>query len=182
MIIRNIAKFIFWLIGWKFDPIIPTEKKYIIVIAPHTSNWDFVIGKLTNWICGLKPKVLVKKEAFNFFTGPFIRMWGGIPIDRNNTVNIVDQVVQYFNDNEELILGITPEGTRKRNPNWKTGFYRIAVKANIPLYFGYMDYKTKRAGIRDRFDPTGDMEGDMKKIKAYFKGMEGYHKDGFAIE
>ncbi|MDF1546286.1 MAG: lysophospholipid acyltransferase family protein [Bacteroidales bacterium] len=182
MIARYVAKFIFWLIGWKFDPRIPTEKKYIIIIAPHTSNWDFLIGKLTNWICGVSPKVLVKKEAFTFLTGPFIRMWGGIPIDRNNTVNIVDQVVQYFNDNEEFILGITPEGTRKRNPNWKTGFYRIAVKAKVPIFYGYIDFKTKTAGMHDHFDPTGDMEADMKKIKAYFKDMEGYHKEDFAIE
>ncbi len=181
MMTKILAKFIIWLIGWKIKMVIPPEKKYILIIAPHTSNWDFIIGKLASWSCGQKAKVLVKKEAFKFLLAPVIRMWGGVPIDRKNTVNIVDQVVQYFEQNDEFVLGITPEGTRKRNPDWKTGFYRIALKAKVPIYFGYIDFGTKKAGMHDCIFPTGDMEKDMIQIKAYYKDMKGHYPDQFAF-
>jgi 1-acyl-sn-glycerol-3-phosphate acyltransferase len=182
MIIKYFSKVVLWLFGWKVDIRIPEEKKYVIAIAPHTSNWDLLIGKLANWSTGHQPKFIIKKEAFNFFTAPILKMWGGIPIDRNNTITVVDQLVNHFEENEYFVLGITPEATRKRNPNWKTGFYRIAVKAKVPIYLGYVDFKTKEGGMHQRFDPTGNMEEDIKKIKAYFKDMEGYHKDRFTIE
>ena len=182
MISKYLAKFILWIFRWKINLPIPPEKKYVIVIAPHTSNWDLIVGKLANWASGLKPKVLVKKEAFTFFAGPFIRMWGGVPVDRTNTANLVEQIFKMFEENEAFVLGITPEGTRKRNPNWKTGFYRIALRAKVPIYFGYVDYGTRRGGMHDKFVPTGDMEKDMKEIKAYYKDMKGKFPDQFAIE
>ncbi len=182
MIIKYFSKFILWILGWKINIKIPDDKKYVIAIAPHTSNWDLIIGKLANWSCGQKPKFVIKKEAFNFFMGPIIRMWGGIPIDRSNSINVVDQLVKYFEENEKFVLGITPEATRKRNPNWKTGFYRIALKANVPIYLGYVDFKTKSGGMHQKFEPTGNLEEDLKKIKQYFKDMEGFHKDQFTIE
>jgi 1-acyl-sn-glycerol-3-phosphate acyltransferase len=181
MITKLFARFIIWLIGWQVRMEIPPINKYIVIIVPHTSNWDFIIGKLANWCSGQRPKILVKKEAFKFLIGPIIRMWGGVPIDRKNTVNIVDQVVKYFDENEKFVLGITPEGTRKRNPDWKTGFYRIALKANVPIYFGYIDFGTKKAGMHDFLMPTGDMENEINQIKAYFKDMKGYYPDQFAI-
>jgi len=182
MLLKYFAKFILWLLGWKIDIRIPKEKKYVIAVAPHTSNLDLFIGKLTNWVSGLKPKFIIKKEAFNFITAPIIRKWGGIPIDRNNTIDVVDQLVKHFEENEYFVLAITPEATRKRNPNWKTGFYRIAFKAKVPIYLAYVDFKTKQGGMHQRFDPTGNMEEDMNEIKAYFKDMEGYYKEQFAIE
>jgi 1-acyl-sn-glycerol-3-phosphate acyltransferase len=182
MIIKYLSRFILRLFGWKIDIRIPPEKKYVIVIAPHTSNWDLIIGKLANWANGQKPKVLVKKEAFTFIAGPFIRMWGGIPVDRSNTANLVEQIYKLFEESDEFVLGITPEGTRKRNPNWKTGFYRIALRAKVPIYFGYVDYKTRRGGMHDKFMPTGDLEKDMKIIKSYYKDMQGKYPENFAIE
>lgn len=181
MITRILSKSILRLLGWKLRMELPSIKKYIIIIAPHTSNWDFFLGKLANWSCGQKAKVLVKKEAFKFIIGSLIKMWGGVPIDRSKSENVVDQVVQYFNSNDSFILGITPEGTRKRNPDWKTGFYRIAVKAQVPVFFGYIDFATKKLGMHDFFVPTGDMEKDMLQIKSYYKDMKGYYPDQFAI-
>jgi 1-acyl-sn-glycerol-3-phosphate acyltransferase len=182
MIVKYISKFILWILGWKIDIRIPPEKKYVIIVAPHTSNWDYFIGKLTNWATGLRPKVLVKKEAFTFFAGPFVRAWGGIPVDRSNSMDIIEQISKMFEENEVFVLGITPEGTRQRNPNWKTGFYRIAIRAGVPIYFGYINYATKSGGMHQRFMPTGDMEKDIKKIKAYYKDMKGKFPDQFAIE
>jgi 1-acyl-sn-glycerol-3-phosphate acyltransferase len=181
MITKYLARFILKLLGWKSKMIIPPEKKYIIIIAPHTSNWDFFYGKLANWSCGQKAKVLVKKEAFKFILSPIIKFWGGVPIDRNDTTNIVDQTVKYFENNEKFVLAITPEGTRKLNPNWKTGFYRIAFKAQVPVYFGYIDFKTKKLGMHDYIFPSGDMEKDIVEVKAYYKNMQGLHPELFSV-
>jgi 1-acyl-sn-glycerol-3-phosphate acyltransferase len=182
MIPKYLARFILWITGWKIDFRIPPEKKCIIVVAPHTSNWDLIIGKLVNWSSGIKPKFLVKKEAFNFFTSPLIYMWGGIPVDRSKSGDVIEQVIKLFEEKEELVLGITPEGTRKRNPDWKTGFYRIAIRANVPIYLGYIDFATKQGGMHQKFVPTGDMEKDMKEIKTYYKDMKGKYPNQFAIE
>jgi len=181
MITKFLAKSILWLSGWQVRMELPSCKKYIVIIAPHTSNWDFILGNLANWSCGQKTKVLVKKEAFKLLVSPIIRMWGGIPIDRKNTVNVVDQVATYFEQNSSFVLGITPEGTRKKNPDWKTGFYRIALKANVPIYFGYIDFGTKKIGMHDYLFPTGDMEKDIIQIKAYYKNMKGFYPNQFAI-
>jgi 1-acyl-sn-glycerol-3-phosphate acyltransferase len=181
MITKYLARFAFWIMGWKVKMLIPPEKKYVVIIAPHTSNWDFLFGKLANWSCGQKTKVLVKKEAFKFLVAPFIKMWGGVPIDRKNTENIVDQVIRMFDKNDKFVLGITPEGTRKRNPDWKTGFYRIAYKANVPIYFGYIDFGKKAIGMHDFIFPGGDMEKDIQQIKFYYKDMKGYYPEQFAI-
>jgi 1-acyl-sn-glycerol-3-phosphate acyltransferase len=181
MIAKYLSRFILWTVGWKIDIRIPPEKKYVIAVAPHTSNWDFIIGILAYRATGIKPKVLIKKEAFNFITSPFIRMVGGIPVDRSKTVNLIEQVYKMFDEKDEFVLSITPEGTRKRNPNWKTGFYRIAVRANVPIFFGYVDYATKRGGMQEKFIPTGEMEKDMKEIKAYYKDMKGKYPNQFAM-
>jgi len=181
MVTKILARFVLWLFGWKVKMVIPPLKKYVIIIAPHTSNLDFFIGKLANWSCGQKCKTLVKKEAFKFFVAPIIRMWGGVPIDRKDTVNIVDQVTKYFKENDEFVLGITPEGTRKLNPEWKTGFYRIALNAHVPIYFGYIDFGTKKVGMHDFLMPTGNMEKEIAEIKAYYKDMKGYRQNQFAV-
>ncbi len=182
MLLRKIAYFILWLIGWKTIGGAPNEKKYVTIIAPHTSNIDFFMGKLANWAMGVKPKVIVKKEAFNFFTSPFIKMWGGIPVDRSKTGGVVAEVVRLFKEKDEFILGITPEGTRKRNPNWKTGFYRIARAADVPISLAYIDFGKKELSMGKMFYPTGDMEKDIYEIKQYYKDKVGYHPEKFAIE
>jgi 1-acyl-sn-glycerol-3-phosphate acyltransferase len=182
MIAKYLSIFILWAIGWKIDIRIPPEKKYVIIVAPHTSNWDFFIGKLAHWASGLKPNAMIKKEAFTFWSGPFLRMWGGIPVDRSKTADLIEQIVQLYNDREEFALSLTPEGTRKLNPNWKTGFYRIAMQVNIPIYLGYINYGTKQGGMHQKFVPTGDMEKDIKEIKLYYKDMKGKYPDQFANE
>jgi len=182
MVAKYLSKFILWTIGWKIDIPIPKEKKYLIILAPHTSNWDFIIGKLANWASGFKPNVLIKKEAFNFITKPFFRKWGGIAVDRSKTDHLIDEVAKMFEENNEFVLSLTPEGTRKRNPNWKTGFYRIAIRANVPIYLAYLDYGTKQGGMHQKFVPTGDMEKDIKEIKAYYKDIKGKYPDQFALE
>ncbi len=182
MIAKKLAKFILWIFGWKILGEAPKEKKYVTLIAPHTANIDFFMGKLANWAMGVEPSLLVKKEIFNFFTTPLIRMWGGIPISRGKGNSVVTQVVKMFEENEKFILGIAPEGTRKRNPEWKTGFYRIAYEAKVPICCAFIDFGKKELSMEKMFTPTGDMEKDMIKIKLFYKNKVGYHPKKFAIE
>ena len=182
MLLQKFARFIVKLIGWKIIGEAPKIKKYVIIIAPHTSNIDFFMGKLANWAMGVKPNVIVKKEAFNFLTSPFIKMWGGIPIDRSKSGDTVSEVVRLFKEKDEFILGITPEGTRKRNPNWKTGFYRIAMAANVPICLAYIDFGKKELSMEKIFYPTGDKEKDIYEIKQYYKDKVAYYPEKFAIE
>ena len=182
MITKYLAKFILWIFGWKVLGKAPIEKKHVTLIVPHTANIDFFMGKLANWAMGVEPKLLVKKEAFNFLTAPIIRMWGGIAIDRKNGQSVVPQVVKMFEENEEFVLGIAPEGMRKRNPDWKTGFYRIADAAKVPICCAFIDFGKKEMSMEKMFIPTGDMEKDMIEIKSFYKDKVGYHPEKFAIE
>jgi 1-acyl-sn-glycerol-3-phosphate acyltransferase len=167
--------------GWEFYGKLPDVPKYICVLAPHTSAWDMVWGKMYNWAFQMKPKIMVKKEFFFFPVGPLIKFWGAIPIDRTYPGGIVAQIADMFNKNDKMILAITPEGTRKANPNWKTGFYRIAKEAGVPMYISFIDFKSKRAGFFGEFQTTEDQDADIIAIKEMYRGMEGLKKGRFAI-
>ena len=179
---KFIGKSFFKIVGWKFVGEVPDVPKYVCVLAPHTSIWDMVWGKMYNWATGMEPKIMVKKEFFFFPMGWLIKRWGAIPINRQYPGGIVKQIADEFRKADKMILAITPEGTRAPNPNWKTGFYRIAVEANVPIYLTFSDFKSKSAGFIGEFKPTGDIEKDMKAIKEHYRGMEGLHKGKFVIE
>ena len=173
---KLLIRFIFWLIGWKIDPRAPTDiKKCVIVVGPHTSNWDFIIGRMAFVMYGLKPKILIKKELFFPPLGWLMRAIGGIPVDRKKNNNITDLAVKLFNENEKLYMVFTPEGTRSYNPNWKKGFYYIAIKAKVPVYICYMDYQKKIGGFHSIFHPTGNVDADI----AYIKSVMGQFKGKF---
>lgn len=161
------------LFGWKIDPIAPEVKKCVVVMGPHTSNWDFIIGRMTFKKYGVNAKFLIKKELFFFPMGIILKAMGGIPVDRKKGTNVTEQAVNYFNTNEEMFMVFTPEGTRSYSPNWKKGFYHIAMKAKVPIYIGYMDYEKKIGGFWGEFKPTGDVDKDIieiKKILSQYKG------------
>lgn len=154
------------LFGWEVDETTPEGvDKCVIVMGPHTSNWDFIIGKLAFMTYGVQGKYLIKKEAFFFPFGYFLKKMGGIPVDRSKNNNLTDSAVKLFEENETLYLVFTPEGTRSYSPNWKKGFYYIAQKANVPIYLAYIDYKNKKGGYHGLFEPTGDIDKDIKEIK-----------------
>jgi 1-acyl-sn-glycerol-3-phosphate acyltransferase len=142
-------------------------------MGPHTSNWDFIIGRMTFAKYKVNTKILIKKELFFFPLGIILRALGGIPVDRSKGTNVTDQAVKYFEDSDELFMIFTPEGTRSYNPNWKKGFYHIAEKAKVPIYLGYIDYEKKIGGFWGEFKPTGDVKKDIediKKILGQYKG------------
>jgi len=154
------------LMGWRIHEQQPDGvRKAVMCVAPHTSNWDFVIGKIAFGYYGIPTKFLIKKELFFFPLGILLRRLGGIPVDRKKKTNLTDQAVEYFNQYDDIFLVFTPEGTREYNPEWKKGFYHIAERAGVPIYLGFIDYKNKTGGFDGKFEPTGDVDGDILEIK-----------------
>ncbi len=169
---RLISILILRLYGWKYDAGVPIDKKFIAISAPHTSGWDFTWGKLFFATKRIQPIFFIKQEAFYFPMGFILRYFGARPIDRGKFAKgMVEQVIQYFDENETFAVAITPEGTREKTTKWKKGFYLIAQKANVPIYLGYLDYGNKKMGYGERFVPTGDIEKDMLYIKEYYKKL-----------
>lgn len=171
---KKIARFFLWMLRWKIDDAPPeTVKKCVVVVGPHTSNWDFIIGKLAFMHYGINGRFLIKKEAFFFPFGYLLKAMGGVPVDRKKNNNLTDQAVKMFAENETFYLVFTPEGTRKYNPNWKKGFYYIARKANVPIYISYMDYENRRGGFHTLYQPTNDVDADIAHIKSIMSQFKG---------
>lgn len=174
---RKFARFLLRLMGWKIDQHIPDVKKCVVVVGPHTSNWDFFIGRLAFVSYGVKAKFLIKKEIFVFGLGWLLKALGGIPVDRKKNNNMTDTVVEMFDNSDSLYLVFTPEGTRKYNPKWKKGFYYIAEKAKVPIYIAYIDYENKKGGFHSVFEPTGDSDKDIEYIKEVLSQFKGKYPE-----
>jgi 1-acyl-sn-glycerol-3-phosphate acyltransferase len=159
---------IFRLIGWRVEGQVPNVPKFVMIGAYHTSNFDGVLLVGTAWILRARLEWLGKQALFQPPLGGLMRAVGGIPVDRRGSTNAVDQVVQTFSEREKLALVIAPEGTRKRTGYWKTGFYYIALGANVPLVLGFLDYRRRVAGVGPVIYPSGDIQADMEQIKAFY--------------
>ncbi|MFT5579519.1 MAG: 1-acyl-sn-glycerol-3-phosphate acyltransferase, partial [Paraglaciecola psychrophila] len=160
-IIGALSRLIMKAVGWKIGGQRPTLKKYVLLAAPHTSNWDFILIVMVAFRLQLDVHWMGKKSLF-FFPFARIMLWlGGIPIDRTQTNDVVTQVVEQFQSNDELIVLIPPEGTRSKVSRWKTGFYHIAMNAQVPLVLGFVDAGTKTIGFGPGFIPTGNIEQDF---------------------
>lgn len=172
--IRKFFKLIFlkWY-GWQIKGDMPNVKKYIIVVAPHTSNYDFLIGVAVRSILGFKASYLGKKELFKAPFGWLFRKLGGYPVDRSKHTNLVDAVAAIFDAHDEFAIAIAPEGTRKFVPTWKTGFYYMAIKAKVPLVLSAFNYKTKTVEILEPFYPTGNKVEDENTILNFYKEHQG---------
>lgn len=140
-----------------------------MVAAPHTSNWDLLYARAAFYIMGVPLRYTIKKELFFFPLGNLLRALGGIPIDRKNNRNMVQKMVELYNNYDQLCILITPEGTRSYSPEWKKGFYHVANEAKVPIVLGYLDYAKKHAGVSQIFTPTGDYEKDLEEIKAFYR-------------
>ena len=175
----NLAKWILDRSGWKFACNIPPTAKCVICVAPHTSNWDFVLGELATRSVEMKACFLMKSTWFFFPMGYVMRALGGIPVNRSHSTHVADSVVAEFNRRDRLWVAVTPEGTRSRNDHWHTGFLRIAQAAGIPVVLGYIDYGTREVCIDRIFQPTGDIDADMMAIKRYYQGRTGRHPEQF---
>lgn len=180
---QSFYRFICRCLGWQAEDLYPEVKRCIIVLAPHTSNWDFIMGKLTAGSVGRKGMFLIKSDWFFFPLNLFFKAIGGIPVYRNKrNAHMTDAVADLFSQREELCIAITPEGTRKANPHWKKGFYYIAQKAQVPILLCQLDYEKKYGGITELFYPSGDEEADLRHIKDYFKNVQGKHPENFVTD
>jgi 1-acyl-sn-glycerol-3-phosphate acyltransferase len=177
--LRILSKGILKLMGWKSVGSFPEDlKKYVVIVAPHTSGWDFVIGLLFRKALRIeRAKYLGKHQLFKPPFGFFFRWLGGYPVDRTSSHNLVDQVIRIFDSHEEFALALSPEGTRKRVDKLKTGFYNIARKANVPIIMVAFDYKLKHAIIAPPFETTSDQQADIEKILTFFRPVEGKYPE-----
>ena len=171
------------ILGWKIIGNFPADlKKFIIIQAPHTSNWDYIVGNYYNFAMDLRPRVIIKKELFVFPLNLVLKSLGGIPINRKASKGFVEQMVDHFNEKDFFRLTITPEGTRKKNGNWKNGFLRIAYGAKQPIVLSFIDYEKKEIGVLDVYQPTFDFDQDMKNIKNYYRDIKGKIPENFSID
>ena len=167
--------------GWTFEATERHPKKYIICLAPHTSNWDFLIGQLYNGAVRLNCNFLMKKEWFFWPLGILFKRMGGIPVNRSKKTSMTDAMAETAKQADKFRLCITPEGTRSRVEEWKKGFYFIALKAELPILLYGLDYEKKRIQCTKTIWPTGDLEADMREIKLYFKDFKGKRPELFTI-
>ncbi|MBT8402003.1 MAG: lysophospholipid acyltransferase family protein [Rhodothermia bacterium] len=164
--------------GWQIDGNFPDLKKFVVIAAPHTSNWDFVIGLSTAFATDIDAHWIGKHTIFTWPFGGLFKRLGGIAVNRAKTTGLVPQVVQEFRRNEEFVLAIAPEGTRSKVERWKSGFYQIALQAEVPVVCAYFDYPRRTVGIGKVVYPSGDYEADLADITAFYSHFKGRrHRD-----
>ncbi len=173
--IKRLSKWLFLNVwGWKVQGELPEAPKYLIVVAPHTSNWDFLVGILfRKYTENFEPMYLAKKELFVFPIGFFFRWTGGYPVERGKNTNFVDDVVSVFDKNEKFCTTIAPEGSRSYRKKWKTGFYYIAKNASIPILRIAFDYPSKTLVLDDLYYITKDADSTVIEFKEYFSKYKG---------
>ena len=172
-LVQHLGHGILGLFGWKFKMVAPPGPKYLIIGAPHTSNWDFILMLLIIMAGQVPIRWMGKDNIFRPPFGWFFRALGGIPVNRRERTNLVAQVAAKFDEVDSLIVGIAPEGTRKKTTYWKTGFYYIALTAKIPIVMGYIDGGRKICGLGPSFMPSGDIQADFEMIRAFYKDIKG---------
>jgi 1-acyl-sn-glycerol-3-phosphate acyltransferase len=171
--LRFIGSSLLRLSGWRIDGTLPDLPKYVIIGAPHTSNWDFFLFLGAAFQLNLNVNYMGKVELFRNPFGWFFRYCGGIPVDRSKSTGLVEQTVEACKNAGQFVLIIAPEGTRHGAKEWKRGFYYIAKGAGIPIVLGKVDGRHKTIHVSEMFHPTDDVEADMKAIRDSFKGLVG---------
>lgn len=159
--------------GWRIDGAIPNTPKLVLIVAPHTSNWDFVVGVAAKFALGLRVLFLGKDTLFRFPLGALMRRLGGVPVDRSAPHDVVSEIVERFARRERLIVALTPEGTRKRVERWRTGFYHIAHGARVPIVPVALDWGSRTVRIGAPFLTTGDVDGDVRELQRVFARVSG---------
>ena len=168
-----VGRILLTLMGWKVEGALPADKKFLMIGSPHTSNWDFPIGLATLYVFRLRISWVGKDTLFRWPFGGFMRWLGGIGVDRANPAGVADQLARQLAEADKQVLLITPSGTRGKRDYWKSGFYRIALAADVPLVCGSLDFRTKTARVGLSFRPTGDLKADMDKIRNYYADTTG---------
>lgn len=183
-LLRTLSTGFLRLTGWTVEGHLPAHAaKSVFIAAPHTSNWDLPYTLMVAFALRLNPYWMGKASIFRFPFGGLMRWLGGIAVDRSKSNNLVAASAQAIQDADgPLQLIVPPEGTRSKTRYWKTGFYFIATTAQVPIILAYMDYATKRSGLGPVFEPTGDVDADMNRIKAFYRPFRGKNATQFSGE
>lgn len=166
--------------GWRAVGDLPAARKYVLLAVPHTSNWDFpcTLGLFKD--LGIMPYFMAKTSLFRWPMGNFMRQMGGVPVDRSAAGDMVEQMVAEFAARDDFVLTIAPEGTRNSVTKWRSGFYRIAMAANVPIVCGFLDYGSKTGGLGPVINPTGDYDADMAPAFEFYRTMRGKNAKGMS--
>ncbi|HFC09961.1 MAG TPA: glycerol acyltransferase [Chloroflexi bacterium] len=168
--------------GWKLIDKRPPHRKYIIIGAYHTTNWDLLLALALLSALGIRPRWIGKDSLFRGPLGPIMRLLGGIPVKRGARLNFVGQMAERIKQEKgDFVVVIAPEGTRKATDHWKTGFYHIAREAGVPIAFGFGDYPSKTCGIGGYLEPSGDIEADLQKIRDFYAHVRGFHPENHGL-
>ena len=165
------------MLGWTLHADYPEVDQYVLIAAPHTSNWDFPLGIIAAKAIHLKVQWLGKHSLFRWPFGWFFRAIGGTPVHRDQALNLIPQMTDLFTRTGPLVLALAPEGTRSKTDHWKTGFYHIARAANVPIVMAYLDYGHKQVGIGGTFHPGDNIEAVFAQIRQFYKDRQGKHPE-----
>ena len=176
LFLSGIVNFIF---GWKAIGPLPQHSKYVMIAAPHTTNWDLLFLLSCAWACGVPVSWMGKHQIFRWPVAGLFKALGGVAVRRDRRNDLVAQMAEIFAERDEFVLVIPPEATRSRVDFWKSGFYRIAIAADVPIHFGYLDYPTKTGGFGAFLKPTGDITADMAVIRAFYADKTGKNPEWF---
>ena len=180
-ILRGISRIILTIIRRRVVGVLPTDhRKYVLIVAPHTSNWDFVLFVLAVSVLRLKPSVLIKSTLFVGPLGWFLRYCGAIPVNRSQANSLVNYIAAIYQEREDFVLIVTPEGTRSANANWKRGFHHVARAAHVPILIVYVDSVKKTIGIEGVMEPSDDVDSDLLKLKRFFDTKSGLKPKNYA--
>lgn len=168
-----LSKWILKVLGWRTFADFPEAKKYVVIAAPHTSNWDFPLGILAAKTLRLKVSWIGKHTLFRWPVAWFFRAIGGIPVERDESHDLINQIARLFDQSDELVMALAPEGTRRKTDHWKTGFWHLAKAARVPIAMAYLDFGNKRVSLGGTFYPTDNIEKDFDVIRNYYKDVRG---------
>lgn len=178
---RTLGRTALALSGWRMEGTLPPLPKFVVIVAPHTSNWDFFVGIGVLFSLGIRLSFLGKDSIFRGPLGPMMRWLGGIAVDRSVSRDRVAEMVEVLRSRDRLVVGLTPEGTRKKVADWKTGFYHVAKGANVPILPVAFDYSRKKIIFSPAFTPTGDAKRDIEFLKGLFQPAMAQRPENFWI-
>lgn len=161
--------------GWTVRLARPVPERCVAIFYPHTSNWDTIVGLVAKAAIGISIGFIGKDTLFRWPVAPLLARWGGIPVNRRTPGNFVPRIADEFAARREFRLALAPEGTRRRTGHWKTGFYRIARAARVPVALAYIDYPAREIGVGAYLELTGDADADMARIRAFYADKRGRH-------
>jgi len=171
--IRAFFRLILKIFGWKTVNVLPQVSRYVVIAAPHTSNWDFPLGICYIFSAGMPFRYMGKDALFKWPQKYLFRALGGFGVDRNNKTKLTTRMAGFINSQDEIALALAPEGTRSNIKYWRSGFYYIALEAQVPIALAVLDFKNKEVGIKKSFMPSGDIEADMEIIRSFYKNVKG---------